>query len=304
MSAVNETLRISLFGEIKITKGTQHFPAFPTQKSRSLFTRLVLDAGRIFPRDYLAEFLCGESDGDKARKCLRTELWRVRRVLGSAGDCSENYLLVDNNGISFNGASNYWLDVAEFQSTLAQVRHREQTDFTQLDCHSLKKCIDLYSGDLLSSMSGDWYLLHREELRSQYLIALELLVLYYMSNRDWNNAIIYANQLLSKDGLLEHIHLYLMRCYCAKGNRPAAVMQYQRCKKLLSDELGVSPMPETEHAYLDIIRRIPSPQPDPQLSDSNFNKVPESLMSTFKQVLCNIRSAEKILVQAEDRFLK
>ena len=304
MTTVDAPLCISLFGEIKITKGTLHFPAFPTQKSRALFARLVLNAGRVFSREYLSELFWSQSNSDKARKCLRTELWRIRSVLEPGSDSNDNYLLVDNTGISFNSESNYWLDVADFESSLSRIRYQSQIDFTEQDCRSLKECIAYYKGDLLGLLRGDWFLLRREELRSQYLIALEMLVLYYMSNQDWNNAIIYANRLLSQDALLEHIHVYLMRCYHFKGHRPAAIMQYQQCKKLLSEELGVSPMPETESAYLDIIRRTSAPVNVLHSAVQTSPALQNTLIQTIKQALSNIRSAEKFLIQTSEQFYK
>ena len=38
----------------------------------------------------------------------------------------------------------------------------------------------------------------------------------------------------------------LMRALAAAGNRAEALRAYAQCKKLLADELGVAPSPETE----------------------------------------------------------
>ncbi len=38
----------------------------------------------------------------------------------------------------------------------------------------------------------------------------------------------------------------LMRAQAAGGNRAEALHVYARCKKLLADELGIAPSPETE----------------------------------------------------------
>jgi len=45
-----------------------------------------------------------------------------------------------------------------------------------------------------------------------------------------------------------------MRAHAAAGNRSAALRAYERCRQLLADELGVSPSPQTEAVYLDILR--------------------------------------------------
>jgi DNA-binding SARP family transcriptional activator len=45
-----------------------------------------------------------------------------------------------------------------------------------------------------------------------------------------------------------------MRAHAAAGNRADALRAYERCRCLLAEELGVSPSPQTEAVYLDILR--------------------------------------------------
>ena len=43
-----------------------------------------------------------------------------------------------------------------------------------------------------------------------------------------------------------------MRLYCDLGQRSLAVRQYQRCREILVDELGILPMEETQALYASI----------------------------------------------------
>lgn len=45
----------------------------------------------------------------------------------------------------------------------------------------------------------------------------------------------------------------LMQAQVSAGNQAEALRTYQRCRELLKEELGVSPSPETEQVYLDIL---------------------------------------------------
>jgi Bacterial transcriptional activator domain len=45
-----------------------------------------------------------------------------------------------------------------------------------------------------------------------------------------------------------------MQAHAAVGNRAEALRVYERCRSLLSEELGVPPSPQTEAVYLDILR--------------------------------------------------
>jgi hypothetical protein len=48
-------------------------------------------------------------------------------------------------------------------------------------------------------------------------------------------------------------HRELMRCYYRQNDRAAAIRQYRTCVRILRDELGIGPMPETENLYQQII---------------------------------------------------
>ena len=45
----------------------------------------------------------------------------------------------------------------------------------------------------------------------------------------------------------------LMRAHAAAGNRAEALWVYECCRKLISDELGVTPSAETSAAHVDIL---------------------------------------------------
>ncbi len=47
----------------------------------------------------------------------------------------------------------------------------------------------------------------------------------------------------------EEAYRRLMRAYAAQGRRSEALRQYQQCQKVLGEELGVQPMPETQKLF-------------------------------------------------------
>src|SRR3989304_6748538 len=79
-----KVLCIRLFGPLEVSRGVSRFPPFPTRKSRSLFSFLLLNRARPHPRDVLIGRFWGECPEASARKHLRTTLWRIRRGV-SAG---------------------------------------------------------------------------------------------------------------------------------------------------------------------------------------------------------------------------
>ncbi|MBT8440105.1 MAG: hypothetical protein KJO91_10290 [Gammaproteobacteria bacterium] len=304
MTSSDETLYISLFGDLEIRQGKTLLPKFTTQKSMSLFSKLVLNPGKYFSRDYLAEMFWGNMPIDKARKCLRTDLWRIRKIIDSNRNIEQSYFLHKKGHIGFNGKSGYWLDVEDFEEKLTLLSHLSIDEIDDEGFQILQSCVDLYKGDLLETLHDDWCCLQREALRSQFLTALEILMRYHKHHSDWTLAITCGQQLLVHDPLLEHVHLELIRCHYMKGNRPAAIRQYIECRRLLSDELGVSPMDETERVYRTILsvkkpmqlHETQSPQETTPVSNG------KSVVKHIDMALANLYNAEGLLTSASKQL--
>ncbi len=304
MGSSANVLYISMLGDLEIRKGKEKLPRFSTQKANSLFGKLVLNPGKYFPRDVLAEMFWGDLPADRARKCLRTDLWRVRKIIDRENTDDQSYFISRKGYVGFNSRSSYWLDVEEFEEKLAVLCHQSIDEINEDGYQALCLCVDLYRGDLLETLQDDWCILQREALRSRYLSALEILMRYHKHLNEWDLAITYGQQLLSHDPLLEHVHLELIRCHYLKGNRPAAIKQYIDCRGLLRDELGVSPMDETEQVY----RTILSIKKPLQSGDDKTGRKRNSVgtdMPVVKKIdmaLANIFNAEGLLSSASQQI--
>lgn len=58
---------------------------------------------------------------------------------------------------------------------------------------------------------------------------------------------------MAVDPLREAGYQRLMRAQAAAGHRAEALRAYQACRRVLSEELGVDPSPETEALYLELL---------------------------------------------------
>lgn len=102
------------------------------------------------------------------------------------------------------------------------------------------------SDPFLPDFYDDWCLVPREALRIRYAVLLEFLVMALMHRRKWREAIMFAQRLVADDPMQENAHQWIIQCYLALGDRMRAKVQYDRCAALLRDDLGVTPLPETE----------------------------------------------------------
>ena len=144
------SLRIFHFGGFQIAH--HHSGKADTKITRSaqgLLAYLLLFRQRIHPREALASLFWGEYSEERARSCLSTALWRVRRVLEPHGVPRGTYLLTTPMGeIGFNQQSDYWLDVAVFEKRVSRVLAKSIQAMEAADAIALERSLELCEGKL------------------------------------------------------------------------------------------------------------------------------------------------------------
>ena len=244
------SLRVFLFGGFQITHlGDCACERTLTRSVQALLAYLLLHR-RYHPRDTLLGLFWGDHSEERARSCLSTALWRVRRVLEPRGVPRGTYLLTTPTGeIGFNRDSDYWLDVAEFEKQVAISLHKPVKEMKPEDADELEAAIELCSGELLEGFYEDWALSERERLRSLYLRSLARLMKYFKGQKNFKKALICGKRILNLDPLREEIHREVMRLYFESGRRAMAIQQYKKCSRVLEQELDIPVMEETQTLY-------------------------------------------------------
>ena len=247
-----QTLKIELLGPLQISCEGRPIPKFPTHKAQAIFSFLILNRTRFCARNVLAGTFWEERSEESARKCLRTELWRIRSTLKPTREALNISLEMCNDGVRVRLPEDAWLDVAEFENRLASLQNRSGSEITPEEALALKEAVELYRGDFFEGNYDEWCLQPRERLRQLFLLSLERLMEHYQASADWSKALTYGQQLLQQDPLLEHVHRNVMRCYRAMGNRAMALRQFETVAEQLRVELDIEPMEETEMLHQEI----------------------------------------------------
>ena len=245
-------LSIHLFGGVHVYLDGVRVEAFATRKAELLFSFLVLNRNRLFLRDVLADRFFSNESKCNALKRLRTIIWQIRSALKSKNHNHEPYLIITSREIGFNKNSYYWLDNQEFEATILSVAACQRKPLQAAYIATLTKALALYRGDFLEGVFDDWCIWERERLKRLNLKGREILMENYASNSEWQDAIVIGEQLINEDPLREHIHRRLMRYDYLAGDRPSAIIRYEKCKKLLNDELNIEPMRKTKNLYREI----------------------------------------------------
>jgi predicted ATPase/DNA-binding SARP family transcriptional activator len=211
-------------------------------KSRALLCYLAV-TGQPHSREKLAGLLWGDKPEKSAKANLRKSLSTLRQVLGNA-------LIINRQSVAFNRDSAYQLDVEVFETALAE------DDPAPEKLNPLREAVELYRGDFLEGLSvrqalgfEEWVLSERERLRQMAIQALKRLSAVYTVRGEYAAGIEVTHQLLSLEPWQEEAHQQLMILLARSGQHSAALAQYDTCRRILAEELGVEPLPETQALY-------------------------------------------------------
>ncbi|TXC66780.1 hypothetical protein FSC37_16115 [Piscinibacter aquaticus] len=113
--------------------------------------------------------------------------------------------------------------------------------------HDLETSDDMLAGLDIEAGAELLEWLARQRQRRRERLRQSLAELSDMAERaqDWADALGHARELLALDPLAEDAHRRLMRLHYLAGDRAAALLAFDVCERILKDEVGARPSPET-----------------------------------------------------------
>lgn len=250
-------LTLHLFGAFQVTLADGSTARFESDKTCALLVYLVVEADRPHRRDALVGLLWPDEPEQSARHNLRQALFNLRQTIGDAA-AQPPYLLINRDEIQFNTASDFALDAATFDTHLAACAGHPHTSLQACAVCALhlRQAVDLYYGRFLqefflgdSAEFEEWAVARREAWHQRALDALSDLADYYEQHGNLAETRHCALRLLELDPWHEPAHRQLMRVFALEGQRGAAIAQYEKCRRVLAEELGVEPSGETRELY-------------------------------------------------------
>jgi DNA-binding SARP family transcriptional activator/predicted ATPase len=246
-------LSILLFGPLRVTLDGQPVTGFDSDKVRALLAYLAVETETPHSRERLAGLLWPDQTERSARANLRHVLANLRNVIGDRAQPSDGwapppFLHVSRQTIQFNRSSDAWVDVSAFTDLL---RTSQPADHQSI--HQLEKAVALYGGGFLEGFSlpgcsafEEWMLF--EGARMQRL-SLGRLSDCYEKQDNVQRALEHTWRQVELEPWREEAHRQVMRLLALGGQRGAALAQYETCRRILVEELGVEPGAETTQLY-------------------------------------------------------
>ncbi|MGX4695357.1 AfsR/SARP family transcriptional regulator [Streptomyces sp. JNUCC 63] len=200
------------------------------------------------PRSTAAAHLFGDCSDRLARRRLNTALWRLRGEVRSSTGLE---IVTDDDWrtVALSPHVGVVTDAATFQALIEPVLRVPPADLDDADVARLHNAVSLRRGQLLETCQDDWVMTPRYRIDNLYLTALDYLIRHHGARRDVPAITEYGERALELEPLREDLHRHLIRAYGAAGRTDLAERQFERCRAVLLQELGVDPMPETVAAY-------------------------------------------------------
>jgi DNA-binding SARP family transcriptional activator len=220
------TVRLSLLRGFDVQVGQRSVPLCSSAQRLVAFLALMdVPVGR----SYVAGMLWPETTTERANANLRSSLWRAQR-------CCQQLIAASARQLGL--AARVVVDIRTARTYARQlIQPSSAGDNPGLDLRSY------LTVDLLPDWYDDWVLIERERYNQLRLHAIEALCHHLTTAGHHAEAIDAGLAAVRAEPLRESAHQVLIRAHLAEGNRWEAVRQYERCRRLLLDELGLEPSP-------------------------------------------------------------
>ncbi|MFO7537376.1 MAG: tetratricopeptide repeat protein [Chloroflexota bacterium] len=252
-------LELNLLGTFQAVLDGHPLTTFRSDKVRALLAYLAMEGERPQSRDTLANLLWSDYPQDAARTSLRQALSNLRRTLAPLELIAEPLLSITRQDITLAGSHpNIWVDTHRFDTLLGECARHVHQDLTRCSqcIRRLGEASELYRGDFLAGLSltnspafDEWRLLQQESRHQEMLTALNALTLYYSFMGQEERVLKYAHQTLGLIPWHEAAYRQVMNTLVRLKRRHEALAQYEQCRQILADELGVEPEKETVALY-------------------------------------------------------
>jgi predicted ATPase/DNA-binding SARP family transcriptional activator len=230
----DEELRVRVLGPAELTVGGRPLKELASVKAVALVCYLAV-TGTAHSRSALAGLLWSDLPEQTARANLRLVLTKLRRAL-------PDHLVATRETVGLDERRPVRVDAAE----VARAAAAEDTGA------ELPAAVRLCRGEFLEGLTvpgapvfDEWVVERRAVVRADMLAVLDRALRYARDERDTTVGVEVARRMLALDPLTEEAHRALMWFLAEAGRRSAALTQYETCRCLLRDELGIEPAAAT-----------------------------------------------------------
>lgn len=262
-----ERIEVRVLGPLRVRRadGTVVDPAeWRTAQTADLLRLLALHVGQPVAVDVLVEALWPNVDEQHGRASLRTAASRIRKALDE--DCVQRRL----GGLVLTGA---WVDANAFSALAQQARRHVLNGELARAITTTREAEALYLEEFRSHHDRDeWALRERDALASAFRTMIADAAEASARLSWWHDTVDLAERTLLAEPCSERAYRAMMRGQRGLGEIPLALKTYDRCRRMLGDELGADPSAETHALYLELLADKPITLAPPEFSGRAYEQ--------------------------------
>lgn len=249
---MNAAPRVHLAGTLCVEAGSERVTAeaLPGRQGRLLLACLALEHGPL-PRERLAGVLWPETLPAAWETALSALVSKLRTALAPAGA-----QIVSAAGCyTLEWPAGTWIDVERAAAALDEAEGALRAGAARQAWGPAQVAGALTARPLLPELSGEWIEEQRARLRRLRLRSLDCLAEVWIACGEAPLAVQAASEAVELEPFRETGWRLLMRAHDTAGDVAEALRAYERCRRLLADELGVDPSRETAALHHSLLAR-------------------------------------------------
>lgn len=245
-------VRLEVFGALRVVTPYRTLTAqdFPGAKPRQVLQALLCQRGHRVSKSRLAGLLWGEQLPRDHAATLETYVSVLRRTLDPHSPARDSVIVTEAGGYRI-GPAGIEVDLDGFDALVQQAAGASPP--AALD--ALQQALRLVRGEVLEEEGdADWAAPLRQTYRDRHVQVLVDAGRLSLMTGDAPGALSLAQQAVALDPLSEPPYQVLMTAAYSLGRQAEALAAFERCRRLLADELGADPLDQTVALHLAILR--------------------------------------------------
>ncbi len=232
-------LEFCALGQVQASLHQEALTNWEAQVAQDLLFCLLAHPNGL-TKEQIGAIFWPECSAGQLRVRFKKTIYRLRRAAG------QEVVVFEQDRYRINRELDYAYDVETFTIKLAQARQETDPDRR---AKAMQAALEVYKGAYLPCVDWEWVLPERERLWQAFASAALELARYYLENKDYDGVMHYCNRVLGEDRYNEEAYRLAMRVCAALGDQAGILRQYETCKRLLWEDLGVSPSTQTTQLF-------------------------------------------------------
>jgi DNA-binding SARP family transcriptional activator len=248
-------LNIKVLGTVEIFRDPARpfaSDAWTTKRSRDIFCSIATSRNRRLAKDLLIDMFWKDEDPAAIEKNFHPTISHIRKALNSQQPLKQNFILFRDGAYQLNPDFSYRIDTEEFSENFAAARAAKKEGDSGKLREALEAAYGIYRGDFMTGVYEDWAEEQRQHYSELFVRVVNALAKLSVSEKRWNDALRYAREALSTDPYREDLHRMVMKVLAVQSKPAAIKKHYENMQRVLKDELGVPPAPETERLFREL----------------------------------------------------